>query len=68
MSRSHGRTQRSMNMTNQIRSLKDEKFREFEPLEDITAYELAIILKLAQLGFVTHYIEELPEKLRRHFK
>lgn len=55
-------------MTNQIRSLKDEKFREFEPREDITAFELATILRFAQLGFITHYIEELPEKVRRHFK
>jgi hypothetical protein len=54
-------------MINQIRT-RDEKFKEFEPKEDITAYELATILKIAQLGFTHRYVEELPEKVRRHFK
>jgi hypothetical protein len=56
-------------MINQIRNLKDETiFIEFDPKEDITAFELATILKIAQLGFITRYVEELPVEVRRHFK
>jgi hypothetical protein len=53
--------------TNQISNMKDKSL-EFEPAEDIDVHELATILKLARLDFANRYVEELPEKVRRHFK
>ena len=41
---------------------------EFDPTEDITAHEIAFLLKIIQVHCPEELYKTLPENVQRHFK
>ncbi len=46
----------------------DETPCRFEPQKDITAYELAMVLQIAQMAFARDLVKSCPQSVARHFK
>ena len=49
-------------------SYTPQTFCKFVPAEDITAYELALIIAAAQLAMWPQKVFDLPERAQRHFE
>jgi hypothetical protein len=43
------------------------KYLKFEPKEDITAYEIALIMKAMQIALDPRVLDKHPECMLRHF-
>jgi len=53
---------------NQMVFIQQENMYDFEPLMDITASEVALIISLLEVKISKEIFDKLQEKTKRHFK
>lgn len=57
-----------MNTKYEIISVDNNRIYNFEPLMDITASEVALIINLLKVKISKEIFDKLQEKTKRHFK